>query len=204
MPGRNIESSFMQQRRVRRYFLWTVLALAVLTVIGTGMLVIAGFRDDIGKADVALVLGSKVEMDGTPSPRLRARLDRTLELYRAGWFPSVIASGGTGKEGFDEAVVMKDYLVAHGIPSDRVIVDNGGTTTFMSAKNTWEIARQKKFGSVFVITQYFHVPRARLALQRYGFSSVYSSHAQFFELRDIYSAPRELFGYLSYLCRRFD
>jgi vancomycin permeability regulator SanA len=48
---------------------------------------------------LALVLGSKVEQEGTPSPRLRARLDRTLELFRDGWFAFIIASGGLGKEG---------------------------------------------------------------------------------------------------------
>ncbi len=99
---------------------------------------------------------------------------------------------------------MRDYLVGHGIPSERVIVDSSGTTTFMSAKNTAEIVRRRKLSSVFVISQYFHIPRSRLALQRFGISTVYSAHADFFEARDIYSAPREMFGYLSYIFRHFD
>lgn len=194
----------MSPTRIRRYFIRALTAALVPVILGTVILALAGLRDSIGTADVALVLGSKVEVDGSPSPRLRARLDKTLELYRAGCFPEIIASGGTGKEGYDEAVVMRDYLVAHGIPNDRVIVDSGGTTTFMSARNTRTIARQRKLGSVFVISQYFHMPRARLALSRFGFSKVYSAHARLFEFRDIYSAPRELFGYLSYLFRRYD
>jgi vancomycin permeability regulator SanA len=178
--------------------------VASLVVLGTAILVGAGLTDSIGTADVALVLGSKVELDGTPSLRLRARLDRTLELYRAGYFPTVIASGGTGNEGFDEASVMRDYLVSHGIPKEHVIVDSGGTTTFMSARNTLGIARQQKFNSVFVVSQYFHLPRAQLALRRFGIATVYSAHARFFELRDIYSSPRELLGYLGYLFRHYD
>ena len=194
----------MQRTRIRRYVVRAFAATAALFILGTTILVVAGLSDSIGTADIALVLGSKVELDGTPSPRLRARLDRTLELYRAGYFPAVIASGGTGKEGFDEASVMRDYLVAHGIPSDRVIVDSHGTTTFMSAKNTLDIARQRKLNSVFVVSQYFHLPRARLALKRLGISTVYSAHAHFFEGRDIYSSLRELLGYLSYLFRHYD
>ena len=172
--------------------------------MGTAILVISGFNDQVGKADIALVLGNKVESDGTPSPRLRARLDKTLELYREGYFPMVIASGGLGKEGFDEAIVMKDYLVAHGIPQERVIVDSLGSTTFMSAKNTRDIARKLKITRVLVISQYYHLPRARLALERFGIPELYSAHARFFEARDVYSSVREFFGYLNYLFRSYD
>jgi vancomycin permeability regulator SanA len=182
----------------------TIGVVVAVLVLGTAILVFAGLSDRLGRADIALVLGSKVELDGTPSPRLRARLDKTLELYRAGYFPAVIASGGTGREGFDEASVMRDYLVAHGIPSDRVMVDSRGTTTFMSARNTLAIVRQQKLGSVFVVSQYFYVPRTRLALRRFGISTVYSAHAHFFEARDVYSSFRELFGYLSYFFRHYD
>jgi vancomycin permeability regulator SanA len=189
--------------QIKRHLLLTLGAATVVLVLGTVGIVIAGLNDRLGKADVGLVLGSKVEFDGRPSSRLQARLDKTLELYRAGYFPTVITSGGTGKEGYDEALVMRDYLVERGIPSDRVIVDNQGNTTFLSAKNMQRIAREQKLHSVFVVTQYFHVPRARLALERFGFATIYSAHAQMFEIRDVYSSPREFVGYLSYLVRRY-
>ncbi|MEZ0257422.1 MAG: YdcF family protein [Chthoniobacter sp.] len=179
-------------------------AFAGLLVLGTAILILSGLRDDLGPADVALVLGNTVQPDGTPSPRLRARLDKTLKLYRAGYFPRIIASGGVGKEGYDEAVVMRDYLADHGVPRDHIIVDSGGTTTFASARNTRRIAREQHFASVFVVSQYFHIPRSRLALQRFGFSTVHSAHANYVEARDIYSAPRELFGYVRYLFRSDD
>jgi uncharacterized SAM-binding protein YcdF (DUF218 family) len=85
---------------------------------------------------------------------------------------------------------MRDYLVSHGIAADHVIVDSGGTTTFASAQNAIQIAREHRFESIFVVSQYFHLPRACLALQRFGVLTVYSAHARIFELRDIYSSPR--------------
>lgn len=194
----------MRRSRIRTYILMACSAAVAVLVLGTAIIVVAGLNDKLGTADIALVLGSKVEPDGTPSLRLRARLDKTLELYQSGYFPAVIVSGGTGKEGYDEASVMRDYLVSHGIPKDRVMVDSNGTTTFMSAKNTCNIARQQRLNSVFVVSQYFHLPRACLALRRFGISTVYSAHAHFFEARDIYSSPRELFGYLSYFFRHYD
>jgi len=175
--------------------------IAALFFVAIAILAASGLHDQLGKADIALVLGNTVNPDGTPSPRLRARLDRTLELYQAGWFPEVIVSGGLGKEGFDEAAVMRDYLVARGIPADRIIVDSRGTTTFASATNTLRIMRKRDFHSLLVISQYFHIPRCRLVLGHCGIAPLYSAHAWHFELRDLYSLPRELAGYIAYYYR---
>lgn len=194
----------MTIQRLRRYFLRLLFLAIGLVLLGTALLVAAGLRDDVAKSDVALVLGNKIEADGSPSLRLKARLDKTVELYQAGWFPRVIASGGVGKEGFDEAVVMKTYLVSRGIPDTAVIVDSDGITTYASARKTAVIARQENLKSVLVVSQYYHVPRSRLALERFGLSDVHGAHADFFEARDFYSVPRELFGYVSYLFRRYD
>jgi len=81
----------------------SVLLIGLASLLG---IVLTGLLDDIQKSDAGIVLGSKVMPDGTPSDRLRARLDKTAELYRQGMFPCIIVSGGTGKEGFSEAQVM--------------------------------------------------------------------------------------------------
>ena len=183
----------------------TALCIALgLTLLGTGALVVAGLRDEIGQADVGLVLGSKVEANGLPSERLRARLDKALELRRAGKFQKIIVSGGTGVEGFDEAAVMRDYLVANDVAREDIIVDSGGITTFATAKNALQILQSGNFKSVLVISQFFHIPRCRLALRRFGLAQVYSAHAHFFESRDVYSSFREFFAYISYLVRRYE
>jgi vancomycin permeability regulator SanA len=194
----------MKHLRPKTLLLILFLAPVVILLTGTAALVASGLNDRIGKADIALVLGNKVELDGTPSPRLRARLDRTLELYREGYFPTIIASGGIGVEGFAEALVMKSYLVANGIPAECVIVDNSGENTFMSAKTTRDIMTQRQLSRVMVVSQYYHLPRSRLALERFGVPKVYSAHARFWEVRDIYSAIREVFGYVSYALRSYD
>lgn len=193
-----------KRRRWIRRLLLPFLVAAAIVLIGTGILVITGLRDVPGTADVALVLGSKVELDGKPSRRLQARLDKTVELYRKGSFPEIIVSGGFGKEGYDESVVMRDYLVDHGIPTGKIILDGDGVTTYASAQNARKIADQHHFQSVYVVTQYFHIPRSRLVLGRFGFKEVYSSHAELFEARDVYSSLREFFGYLSYRLRKIE
>ncbi len=188
---------------IRDRFLRAVAMTAGVTfatiLLASAVLVSQGIRDEIHEADVAVVLGNTVNPDGTPSRRLAARLDRALELYHRGMFKHVIVSGGLGREGFDEAVVMKDYLTKRGVPLDKIIVDSLGLTTAATAQNTATIAKTHHWSSVLVVSQYFHIPRCRLALSQAGVKPVYSAHAHYFELRDIYSIPREVIGYATYL-----
>lgn len=167
----------------------TFLALGITAVVFLIAAVVAlvsdGLTDELGKADVGLVLGNTVERDGKPSARLRARLHRVLALYREGYFRFIVVSGAVGKEGHDEAAVMHDYLVKRGVPPDDVAVDGKGRTTYLSARNVKDLLRERGFKSVLVVTQYFHVPRTKLALRRFQVSPVYSAHAQIFEPRSV-------------------
>ena len=193
----------MLKRLIRKYR-WLIGAFAapvILLLAGTALIVVDGLVDDLGTADVAVVLGSKVERDGKPSARLRARLDRTLEIYRQNLCPWIITSGGVGKEGFDEAAVMRDYLAANGVPRDRILVDSLGINTQATAANAARLAREHGFRTVIVVSQYFHVPRSELALRRNGFSTVHTAHARWFEWRDVYSSVREAVGYVVYWYR---
>ncbi len=191
----------MWRKRTKRILLITALSVTLAFILSATLIVADGLSDDIHAADVAIVPGNTVEKDGRPSERLRARLDQTIALYRQGLFPDVIVSGGVGSEGFDEAEVMKRYLVENGVPEDHIHVDGGGATTFLTAKNAVRIMRENGWQSAMVVTQYFHVPRMRLALKLSGITPVFSSHARYFELRDIYSIAREVVGYGAYLLR---
>ena len=99
---------------------------------------------------------------------------------------------------------MSRYLIAHGVPAADVIADNQGVNTFASARFTARLMRERGWGSVCVVTQYYHVPRARLALRRFGVGTVYSEHAWFFEVRDPFSILREMAGNVTYRLRKYD
>lgn len=184
---------------MKKLFFIAVSCLAGLWILCAAALAVAGCSDQVGKADIALVLGSKVELDGSPSPRLRARLDKTLELYNGGYFQKVIVSGGIGKEGYDEAAVMAEYLEKKGVPGSSIFRDNKGNNTFESAKETAVLCAAHGLKSVFIVSQYFHIPRAKLALQRFGIGEIRHAHAHYAEwLREPYSITRELAGCVSY------
>ena len=191
----------MRRTRIKRTLLFTALPIVLAFTLVATLIVADGLIDDIRAADVAIVPGNTVEKDGRPSARLRARLDQAVALYRQGLFPNVIVSGGVGSEGFDEAEVMKSYLVENGVPEGSIHVDSGGATTYLTAKNAARMMRENGWQSAMVVSQYFHISRMRLALKRSGVTTVFSAHAQYFELRDIYSIAREVVGYVAYLLR---
>lgn len=163
------------------------------------ILTVDGLRDELGISDAAVVLGNKVELIGEPSERLKGRLNKAVELYDKNYFEYIIVSGGIGKEGYDEAEVMKKYLIENGISDEKIIMDNKGYNSFMTAQNTKLIMNNMNLESITIITQFYHISRTKLAFDNIGIENVYSAHADYFELRDIYSLIREFFAYYKYL-----
>lgn len=171
-------------------------------LLASAAIVAAGLDDHIAPADMIVVPGNTVAPDGTPSPRLQARLDAALTQFRNRQAPRIFVSGGTGKEGFDEAAAMAGYLQRLGVPAAAIIGDNQGWTTEATARNAATYLRAHGLSTAMVATQYFHVPRFRLALERAGVTVSGQVHAPYAELRDLYSTPREAVGYAVYYLKK--
>lgn len=161
----------------------------LLTALG---LCLWGVIEDDAPADAAVVLGNAVEPDGTLSPRFRARLDRALELYRQGKVRLVIVSGAVGREGHDEAEVGTAYLAGHGVPAEALVADSNGRNTRATAEFTAAFVEAHGLKRVIAVSQYFHLPRCRLAFAEAGLEDVGASYARYVEWRDIYSVAREV------------
>lgn len=181
----------------------TAAVLLVLAIYAgaAGAIALLGFRDHATTADIIVVPGNTVRPDGTVSPRLQSRLDVALQLYREGLAPAIFVSGGTGREGRDEAAAMAAYLVAQGVAPRAIIQDPLGVDTGATAVNAAHYLRTHQLHSAIVATQYFHVARTTLALERSGVRVAGTRHARYFELRDAYSLFREVLGYAAYWAR---
>lgn len=112
-----------------------------------------------------LILGAKV--NGTsPSKALRHRIEAAARYATA--FPHVklIATGGQGPdEGMAEALVIERELIARGISPRRIHTETTSTSTienFSHSQSIWEGHR-----GLTVVTNDFHVPRARLIARLY-------------------------------------
>jgi len=186
---------------VKRLTLSLLACLFLWLVIHTIIIVTDGLNDELEVVDAAVVLGNRVELNGQPSDRLQARLDKAVQLYEENFFEYIIVSGGTGKEGLDEAEVMKNYLVDQGIPEDRIIEDPDGYNSYMTAENSKVIMDDLNLQSVMVISQYFHISRTKLAFEKVGFENIASAHAEIFDQRDLYSTLREFPAFYTYLLK---
>ncbi|MFC8846937.1 MULTISPECIES: vancomycin high temperature exclusion protein [unclassified Micromonospora] len=120
---------------------------------------------DVPEAPVALVLGTKVQPDGTPSPFLTARLEIAQRLFAAGKVRAVLLSGDNMNPDYDEPTAMRAWLLDNGVPAERIVLDYAGFDTYDSC------ARAKRIFGVeraTVVTQSFHLPRAVAVCRRLG------------------------------------
>ena len=187
--------------RPLRKFLELASFAMLLFAAGAVLLCMFGVREDVFQADAAVVLGSTVDSDGTPSKQLTARLDRAVELYETGMCPVIIVSGSRSAEGVETAEVMAAYLTRQGIPPEAVVEDFNGVNTQATANFTADWLAANGGESVIAVSQYFHMPRVRKALAGAGVAQVGSAPVDYWELRDFYAIPREVAAYIVYYLR---
>jgi vancomycin permeability regulator SanA len=113
--------------------------------------------ETVPDAPVALVLGAQVNPDGEPSAFLAARLDLARQLYESGKVKAILVSGDHAQWSYDEPGAMLVYLVARGVPADRIVMDHAGFDTYDSCSRANKIFGVRK---AIVVSQSFHVPRA--------------------------------------------
>jgi len=173
-------------------------AALLLVVLAGGLLTWCGCRDKLIPAEVAVVLGNEVYRDGRPAPRLAARLDKSVELYRYGYCKTIIVSGGVGKSMVDEATAMAAYLKTKGVPEWDIVIDSQGVNTWHTALFTADYLKQHRLESVIVVSQAFHIPRSAMALKKAGCKQVGQASPAYLELGDFYSTLREMLAIVFY------
>lgn len=110
--------------------------------------------------DVIVVLGAQVQKSGEPSVQLDWRLNKALEMYLAAPCPVIVCGAQGVDEPRPEADVMRDVLIAEGIPADRVYSDPTSTDTYQNIRNAKAIIEGLGLQKPLIITSDYHLPRA--------------------------------------------
>src|SRR5512146_564958 len=106
---------------------WSRIGLVlVLLVFGVWALSLIGVlfweRRDMARPAAAIVVLGAAQYVGHPSPVLRARLDHAIDLFRRGFAPRIIFTGGFGNhDTTSEAAVSQRYAIEHGVPSSAIL-----------------------------------------------------------------------------------
>ncbi|MBO6040688.1 MAG: YdcF family protein [Oscillospiraceae bacterium] len=108
--------------------------------------------------------------DGDQMTRLLSdRVDKALELYRRCKVkPIIIPSGGRGvDESISEAQAMKNYLLDHGIPEEKILLEDASATTRENLLNSKALIDAGEGGKrTALVSSNYHIYRClRLARQ---------------------------------------
>ena len=115
-------------------------------------------------ADVIIVLGGGVQRNGALTIVSRARVERTLELYRAGVAPRLIMTGKCGfflKKPISEAAAMAEFARQHSVPAKAILIEEHARDTLGNACFTREhFLAPNDWRRVHIVTSDFHARRA--------------------------------------------
>jgi uncharacterized SAM-binding protein YcdF (DUF218 family) len=131
----------------------TVLYLArhpIFRLIGEGWVI----EDTLERSDAILVLSD--------DNFYADRATRASQVYRQGLAPIVIASGRRLRPYAGIAELIEHDLIERGVPKDKILrVSHDADNTREEVETLAQVARQKKWRSVIVVTSNFHTRRAR-------------------------------------------
>lgn len=163
----------MRARRRRRAglgrWLWRLTLLALLWLLGVaGWIVWVGHRDDAAAADAIIVLGAAA-YDARPSPVFEERIRHGLNLYRAGYAPVLLFTGGYGTGArFAESQVARRYAVRQGIPESAILIETSSRTTLQNLLQARELMREHRLQRAIVVSDPLHMSRALRLCRQLG------------------------------------
>lgn len=141
-------------------FLLAVLYLArhpIFRLVGEGWVV----EDTLERSDAIFVLSD--------DNFYADRATRASQVYRQGLAPVVVASGRRLRPYAGVAELIEHDLIERGVPKDKILrVAHDADNTREEAITLAQVAKQKKWRSIIVVTSNFHTRRAR-----YIFSHVF-------------------------------
>lgn len=147
-------------------WLWRLFLLVLAWLMGvTAWIVWVGERDQAGRADAIIVLGAAA-YDAKPSPVFQERIRHGLDLYRAGYAPLLIFTGGYGGSGarFSESQVARRYAMKEGVPDDAILIETASRNTVQNLEEAKRLMDQRGIGRVIIVSDPLHMARAlRLA-----------------------------------------
>ncbi len=156
--------------------LWRVVliltCLGVLYFCAVEVPIIKNARTDKdAERDYLVVLGAAVYGD-RPSLTLVRRLEGARDYLNACPDAVAIVSGGMGPgETVTEAQAMHDWLIEHGIPEERVLMEPEATSTLENLSKSYDIIRARgdePDGKVAIVSSAYHLYRAKLISRSLG------------------------------------
>lgn len=128
-----------------------------------------------GQEKTMVVLGAGLRGDA-PSRLLRERLDKAWEYYAEHPELTIVVTGGQGRDELrPEGAAMRDYLIAKGVPAEKILSEEKSTSTeenFAFSRQLMEQAGLDVQAPILLVTNDFHCYRGKQYAEMAGFTGV--------------------------------
>ena len=125
--------------------------------------------------DYVIIHGCGLKNGDQLTRLLSDRVDKAMKIYRRCKVkPIIIPSGGRGgDETISEAQAMKDYLLAHGIPEESILLEDNSATTLENLRNSKALidAREGRKRTALVSSNY-HIYRCLRLARKVGLKCI--------------------------------
>jgi len=134
-----------------------------------------------GSAEAIVVLAGFVRAPYPSQPVPVLTEDTTTRLRYASWLhrtweplPIVVSGGPLGEPGrrIVVAEVMKEFLIAEGVPEELVWTETQSQSTYENARNTTALLKGKGIAKAAVVTEGYHMLRAEHCFRKEGLEVV--------------------------------
>ncbi len=112
-------------------------------------------------ADAVVVFAGGVGESGKAGGGHLERLKQAVDLYKAGYAPSLILSSGYVFS-FKEAEVMRALAIDQGVPADRILLEEQATNTRENVTFTNNILRERQWKRILLVSSPYHMRRATM------------------------------------------
>jgi uncharacterized SAM-binding protein YcdF (DUF218 family) len=168
--------STQRKRRRRGFFgwMWRLLVLVLLWLVGVAAYIIwVGQRDDAVPADAIIVLGAAA-YDAKPSPVFEERIRHGIDLYKRGFAPTLIFTGGYGGKGarFSESQVARRYALRQGVPGKAILIESLSRNTHDNLRQASQVMQQHNLRKVIIVSDPLHMARALRISKDLGIQAV--------------------------------
>lgn len=122
-------------------------------------------------ADCIIVYGAKVNTDGSPSGALADRVNHAVELFHNGYGRFLVMTGGASADGESETRCMKNFAISHGVPANRIIINETGFKTYDSVLHVKKIMDEFGWRHSLSVSHNYHLLRIKLAAKQVGLNT---------------------------------
>jgi len=152
----NMEKSSIVKKAKKFEITYVLVGLAIFFL---GFLFFAGFYlgDFLSPQDKLEKTDCIVAISGGETTQ---RTAEGVKLFKENYAPCLLFSGAARNGEVSNAKTMQRYALKHGVPQDKIFIEEKSTSTYENAKFSKEILDKNNLKSIILVTSPYHQRRA--------------------------------------------